>query len=67
MNPMQYQRQMHPTCNYNQQNCYSSQQVVQQTSPNYQNPFLHLTVNVRIHVQLSLRRSTARRLIMGLK
>ena len=69
-NPLHYQRQMQPTCNYNQshqQNCYSSQQVVQQPLRIIRIPFLHLTANVRIHVQLSLRRSIARHLIMGLK
>lgn len=43
-NPLHYQRQVQPTCNYNQshqshqQNCYSSQQIAQQPCPNYQNP-----------------------------
>jgi len=37
-NPLHYQRQVQPMCNYNQSNCYSSQQVAQQSCPNYQNP-----------------------------
>ncbi|XP_012542616.1 transcriptional activator cubitus interruptus [Monomorium pharaonis] len=43
-NPLHYQRQVQPTCNYNQphqphqQTCYSSQQIGQQSCPNYQNP-----------------------------
>ncbi|CAL1677765.1 unnamed protein product [Lasius platythorax] len=39
-NPLHYQRQMQPTCNYNQshqQNCYPTQQVAQQSCPNYSN------------------------------
>ncbi|XP_050466214.1 transcriptional activator cubitus interruptus-like isoform X1 [Cataglyphis hispanica] len=39
-NLLHYQRQMQPTCNYNQshqQNCYSTQQVAQQPCPNYSN------------------------------
>ncbi|CAL7934114.1 unnamed protein product [Xylocopa violacea] len=39
-NPLHYQRQMQPTCNYNQphqQNCYPQQQPAQPTCANYQN------------------------------